>query len=158
MGKNKIDLLIISHFHEEHINGIELLLSKFKVDSVVLPYISNVERAFSLAKPSYSKTRYTLEMLIDPGHFFLSEERQVRRDILIGPGSGTTSSDNKIFKNSNNDNDVFNVSIMKEDSELIEKLVEDTYYEEQLTKKNLFVIKHEQYITLEIFRSLNSLI
>ncbi|MEY7638747.1 MBL fold metallo-hydrolase, partial [Klebsiella pneumoniae] len=34
-----IDMLVISHFDKDHINGCELLLKKFKVNKVILPYI-----------------------------------------------------------------------------------------------------------------------
>ncbi|NEU62694.1 MBL fold metallo-hydrolase [Paenibacillus sp. ALJ109b] len=145
---NKIDVLMISHFHEDHINGIELLLSKFEVDTVILPYISNVEKALLLAKPNYGKSQYSLEMLIDPVRFFLSEERRVQRVVLIAPGSGTTSIDNEDFQIDNNDNNVFNLVSIKEDSDLIEKLTVDTYYGEQLNRKKLFVLKHDQYMIL----------
>lgn len=34
-----IDLLFLSHFDSDHINGVDLLLSQVKVREVVLPYL-----------------------------------------------------------------------------------------------------------------------
>lgn len=49
--ENKIDLLIISHFHRDHINGITRLLARVeKVDHVVMPYLSLEERLLVLAE------------------------------------------------------------------------------------------------------------
>ncbi len=45
---NTIDLLIISHFHHDHINGIKALIEKHTVKKVVMPYISNQEKKFQL--------------------------------------------------------------------------------------------------------------
>ena len=39
-----IDLLVISHFDKDHINGLPLLLKKYRIRHLVLPYVSMVER------------------------------------------------------------------------------------------------------------------
>lgn len=36
--KTKINILFISHFHDDHISGIPYLLTKYSVDRIILPY------------------------------------------------------------------------------------------------------------------------
>ena len=36
-GKTKIDFLIITHFHADHVNGVEFLLSRMSVSKLVIP-------------------------------------------------------------------------------------------------------------------------
>ena len=38
-----IDVLFISHFHADHVNGIKLLAEKYKIKYVVLPQINDYE-------------------------------------------------------------------------------------------------------------------
>ncbi|WP_313180896.1 MBL fold metallo-hydrolase [Lacrimispora sp.] len=40
---SKIDLVFISHFHSDHINGLPYLLQKCKVDKMVVPYLKQNE-------------------------------------------------------------------------------------------------------------------
>lgn len=36
-GKNRLDVLVLTHLHEDHANGVERLLARIPVDTVVLP-------------------------------------------------------------------------------------------------------------------------
>ena len=47
--KKKIDLLVISHFHADHINGLVRLLKKCEVDTAIIPYYTKEELAGFLA-------------------------------------------------------------------------------------------------------------
>jgi len=38
-SREKIDMLCVSHFDADHVNGLEKLLSEFSVDTLVLPYL-----------------------------------------------------------------------------------------------------------------------
>lgn len=44
LDKNTIDLLVISHFHDDHVNGIPHLLDGLKVNAVVLQNLSEKQR------------------------------------------------------------------------------------------------------------------
>ncbi|MBB6446710.1 MBL fold metallo-hydrolase [Bacillus benzoevorans] len=49
-GTNDIDMLVISHFDSDHVNGLQELAKKFKVKRVFFPYIKNINiRMFSYA-------------------------------------------------------------------------------------------------------------
>lgn len=39
-GHRKLDLLVVSHLHDDHVNGLDRLLKDVKVDTVVMPYAS----------------------------------------------------------------------------------------------------------------------
>lgn len=41
---NTIDFLVLSHFHEDHINGVNLLLNKFDVKNIFVPYYTNINK------------------------------------------------------------------------------------------------------------------
>lgn len=48
-AKRRIDLLFISHFDRDHISGIVQLMSALEVDTVVIPYLDDLQRAIILA-------------------------------------------------------------------------------------------------------------
>jgi len=67
----ELNLIVISHLHQDHINGIKKLLETIKsVDTIVLPYISPLERLLLLI--SYWKTngknpsKWYWDLIIDP--------------------------------------------------------------------------------------------
>ena len=43
-----IDLLVISHFDNDHINGIKKLVGKFNINKIVIPYLSTFEKLLLL--------------------------------------------------------------------------------------------------------------
>lgn len=48
-AKRRIDLLFISHFDRDHVSGIVQLMSAMEVDTVVIPYLDDLQRAIILA-------------------------------------------------------------------------------------------------------------
>jgi beta-lactamase superfamily II metal-dependent hydrolase len=40
----KIDLLVISHYHEDHINGLEYLFKNFNIKRMLMPYLNLIEK------------------------------------------------------------------------------------------------------------------
>lgn len=47
--KRRVDLLFISHFDRDHVSGIVQLMSAVDVDTVVIPYLDDIQRAIILA-------------------------------------------------------------------------------------------------------------
>lgn len=77
----KIDLLVISHLHKDHTSGIPYLFNRTRVDTVILPYLSPLERLIiALTTSRASREYYTF--LADPVTYSL--EHKVRRVVLIG--------------------------------------------------------------------------
>lgn len=66
----QIDILFISHFHADHINGIETLAKHCKIKRVVMPYIDDEAKALimvnNLIDSNYSDTR----IIDNPTDFF----------------------------------------------------------------------------------------
>lgn len=78
---NKLDMLVISHFHEDHVNGLEKLLKGGVTPKVVImPYISDSERATILFSKKI-KEKFLLEFYEDPVVWFV--HRKVEKIILI---------------------------------------------------------------------------
>jgi len=66
---DQVDLLVLSHLDDDHVNGVDQLLGQCHVDTVVLPYLGVVERAFVAAR-SARRGRLTAtgrEFIADPG-------------------------------------------------------------------------------------------
>jgi hypothetical protein len=64
-GLDVIDFLVISHFHSDHINGIEKLKKHFTIKNVIIPKIDALDVAF------YLGTKNTIEdLLLDPDSYF----------------------------------------------------------------------------------------
>lgn len=72
-----IDLLIISHFHEDHINGVSDLKEKHEIKTVVLPYLNDESKLLYIADLPENKDKAALtEFILKPESFF-GENTQV---------------------------------------------------------------------------------
>ena len=69
-----LDALFVSHLHADHVGGLEQLLARVNVDTVVLPYLSFEERLLltleSLDTPSASTAHW--QALSNPASWFLA--------------------------------------------------------------------------------------
>ncbi|MEN3748345.1 hypothetical protein TPR58_14315 [Sphingomonas sp. HF-S3] len=73
----RLDMLFLSHFDRDHMNGIPALLHKtkgFQVDTIVLPYLDTAARVAALARAfaqsgtfGGSVDRFFIDMIFDPG-------------------------------------------------------------------------------------------
>lgn len=82
-GKKVIDLFIISHFDEDHINGAFELLAKVKCSTLVIPYISIYER-IALFSKGQSKSEWHKRFLQNPQNFIINGELDIDRIIILG--------------------------------------------------------------------------
>ena len=78
--KDDIDLLCISHFHADHINGLEYLLKNYNVKRILLPFLHYEERIeVFLANSDASK--FIKEFSLDPAEtiskYFSDKEIQI---------------------------------------------------------------------------------
>ena len=92
LGEDPIDLLVLSHFHSDHTNGLDELLKWKKVKTAIIPYVSNDERLLLigqlLAKPG---SRFDeIQMAANPRRWLLS--RGVANVITIKAGDGDVQS------------------------------------------------------------------
>lgn len=79
--RKKLDLLVVSHLHDDHVNGLELLLENVDVNTVVMPYVN--ERIKFLARlESNSDDEFLQLFYTDPVGWFIS--KGVHRIFLLG--------------------------------------------------------------------------
>jgi hypothetical protein len=57
LKKSVIDVLFISHLHDDHVNGIEFLLSNYSLKKLFLPLISNSEKIYLLIHNAMTSER-----------------------------------------------------------------------------------------------------
>ena len=92
LGDNRLNMLAVSHFHQDHINGLPKLLdSVATIDYIVLPYIYPEERAYlavtfgsSKEDPIDPTDNWYVRFLINPIKYFKEfESCRKTRFILI---------------------------------------------------------------------------
>lgn len=97
IGPRQIDLLIISHFHDDHIVGIEHLLENKTVGTVILPYLSPEERLMTYLTEDDTTVAglpdWYYDFLADPVYFCLEAPGsfitdKVKKVIVIGGRDG----------------------------------------------------------------------
>lgn len=83
LTKKILDLLIISHFDADHVNGVVELLLDIQCKKLVIPYYDPIERLLLLATTTSIDPDYRL-MLVNPIDFFSSARFQIDEIILVG--------------------------------------------------------------------------
>ena len=68
LDTKKIDLLVISHYHEDHINGLEYLFKNFDVKRMLMPYLNLTEKieSFIDADIQNNSNDFYKDFCIDP--------------------------------------------------------------------------------------------
>lgn len=65
-----IDILFISHFHDDHINGIEFLRNHCKIKSVVVPFLSEKSKAAHIAENNLLGSDIDPLLINNPAEYF----------------------------------------------------------------------------------------
>lgn len=81
-SKRVIDLLVISHFDEDHINGIQELLLDVRCKVLVIPFLTIAERLTIFARKS-QKADWHIQFLQNPKLFFQSGEYEIDKIIFV---------------------------------------------------------------------------
>lgn len=81
VNKTKIDILIISHLHYDHISGLESLLNKKDVNTVILPYLSLEERIL-LQFSNLNRPSWYISFLANP-YSYLERQENISNIIII---------------------------------------------------------------------------
>ncbi|HKM00896.1 MAG TPA: hypothetical protein VJ083_02455 [Sedimentibacter sp.] len=118
-SKQVIDLLCISHFDRDHINGIERLCKGIKVENILLPYIYNEHKAIRLLLYAADildidsdEDRDIIQMMVSPNEYF---RKIVEGEVNIIQLNG--SSNREYFSNINIEEDSNEVNL-----EMFEKI------------------------------------
>lgn len=96
--KDDIDILFISHFDQDHVNGIEALKNRVaKIKHVVMPLLSKEEKQIYIFKYNIFANKdasHLIHLIMEPSSFFsdetkifyinpISEDKEANRDILF---------------------------------------------------------------------------
>lgn len=79
-GEKRLNLLVISHLHDDHVNGLERLLKGVKVDTVVMPFLDEGLKSLPLLE-STEEDEFLSDLYRDPVEWFAS--KGVRRIFLL---------------------------------------------------------------------------
>lgn len=104
-----INALFISHFHRDHINGLECLLSTFKVEKVFVPQLDVYEHALDFMYTNGNLNSFETKITVNPVEAIKSISPQTKV-ILV---KKHTSEDDlrEIVINDLNDGDVINSGV-----------------------------------------------
>ncbi len=81
-SRTNLDLLVLSHMHNDHTNGLNKLLSQTNdVDLVILPYLHPAQRVLC-ALDSPNAEDWYFDLLVDPLSFLI--EKGVKKVAIIG--------------------------------------------------------------------------
>lgn len=80
-----LDALFVSHFDQDHVNGIDRLLSRIPVQTVYLPYLDDLHTVLELIEAALNErlSHSLIEMTLDAAGYF--GRRGVERVILVSP-------------------------------------------------------------------------
>lgn len=85
-GINKLDLLVLSHLHQDHVNGVINLPRS--IGTLVMPYLTITDRLLQLAGDEADLTLETIEFYLDPIAYLNSRDRQIGQIIFIKGSEG----------------------------------------------------------------------
>ena len=121
-NKRFLNLLVISHFHDDHVNGVEYLLRDVIVDTVVIPYMK--EDLVLLARLESKKTEvYLDEFYRDAIGWLVSHG--VRRILVTGSEEYEEFENNDQYPTENETNEFEDLSIPQE-SILFRRVIDKT--------------------------------
>lgn len=87
-GERPLDLLVLSHLDEDHVNGVERLFSRREVRRVMIPYLDDAEKLVLVAHAAANDavTESNLRLYADPEGWF--ERHGVGEIIVVRPARG----------------------------------------------------------------------
>jgi hypothetical protein len=89
-GPDRLNVVAVSHFDNDHVSGLVRLLTRFDVEDLLLPYLPPWQRLVLAVAEQVEPDQPLLPFLLDPVAFIagLAGERQVRRIIFVPPAGG----------------------------------------------------------------------
>lgn len=88
LGTRPIDLVVLSHFDQDHINGIVALIKGLQVRTLLLPYVPLWQRLLIAAGQEIAEDETLFAFYLDPAGY-LADMEGVRIDqVVFVPGAG----------------------------------------------------------------------
>jgi len=150
--KKEIDMLVISHFHNDHVSGLDYLFNKFNIKTVVIPYFHPVLRLL-IAILNQNQESWYYEFLANPISYLLG--RKVERIIIIVGDSPDENNPNeeklpRLPDDLDNldDENLFNIVLQDIDDETKRKIVDNENLECLKEKNKIDIYSHKGYISL----------
>ncbi|WP_259418027.1 hypothetical protein [Bacillus toyonensis] len=144
--KGNLDMLVLSHFDKDHVNGVTELLNNFHVRTVVIPYLYPIERLSLIAKYNNENNGYR-NLVTDPIEYFsqFNVEQIILLDRNYLSDQDQISNDNNIEPSDNenldrNRDDLLSVFDNLPDSD-IKEVIEEIENLSQCSKKVQIKIK-----------------
>lgn len=82
-NRPRLDLLTISHFDDDHVNGLETLLKKFDVQRLMIPYLPLWERIAAQAGQTRYQSHAARRLALDPVATIASMPYRPREILLV---------------------------------------------------------------------------
>ena len=88
-GKQKIDLLALSHFDKDHIDGVTELLGQFDVETLLIPYIPLWRRLVVAFSSGIALSELPMDYIVDPVAYLRGiRENAITRIIIVPVSDG----------------------------------------------------------------------
>lgn len=101
-----VNSLYFSHLHNDHINGLDILMNRCKVKQIVLPYLNESDKYFTILNHfylfrsneiSYDQFEFAHQMIMNPTHFYIDQKIetliQVQAVSIESEGDGKSEDD-----------------------------------------------------------------
>lgn len=91
--KTGIELVTISHFDADHISGFAILLSRYAVDTLLLPYMPLATRLILAFEQGIGADDRRFWLFIDPIGYITSLDggKNIRRIVMVPPANGESA-------------------------------------------------------------------
>lgn len=151
---NHIDLLIISHFDQDHVNGIEELIRGIRVEKIIMPYMPLWYRILLIAKASADIESYT-NLLMNPTSYFLQGDFNVGKIYYIDQSpneetnkESTPNDDPKFDREFNPEKYIKELNLIEpiEDKEAKQRILKD---QPELDDKDASFLQSDTVLELE---------
>ena len=93
-ASDTLGLLCISHFDEDHINGVSKFLAESKVQTLVLPYLPLTTRML-IALTTPDRTEEYIRFLVDPVAYLIAAHGDNIGEIVLIAGGGEDQGDDE---------------------------------------------------------------
>lgn len=85
-NRKRIDLLVLSHFDHDHISGVCRLLGKFRVGTLMLPYMPLAQRLIVAFEEGIAPNDPLIAFYLNPVSYLLAQEKpEIERILFVMP-------------------------------------------------------------------------